>query len=126
MSELLERFRANGERNGLIVHVGDVPAIDGAVVSTAAYGLADPGSVVLAASPDEPRGRSILPEIHVAVLDEARILPDLPALLREVRGALPSSLVIVSGPSRTADIEMTLAIGVHGPREQHVVVRPTA
>lgn len=126
MSELVERFRANGERNGLIVHVGDVPAIEGAVVSTALYGLADPGSVVLAASPDEPRGRSILPEIHVAVLDEGRILPDLPALLREVRGALPSSLVIVSGPSRTADIEMTLAIGVHGPREQHVVVRPTA
>ena len=126
MGELVDRFRANCEHNGLVVHVGDVPQIEGAVVSTAAYGLADPGSVVLAASPDEPRGRSILPEIHVAVLDEERFLADLPALLRAVHGELPSSLVIVSGPSRTADIEMTLAIGVHGPREQHVVVRPTA
>lgn len=125
MSGLVDRFRAACERNGLVVHVGDVPAIDGAVVSRARYGLADPGSVVLAASPEEPRGRSILPEIHVAVLDEADILPDLAALLRAVRGALPSSLVIVSGPSRTADIEMTLAVGVHGPREQHVVVRPS-
>lgn len=126
MSELLDRFRANCERNGLVVHVGAVPALEGAEVSRALYGLADPGSVVLAASPEEPRSRSLLPEIHVAVLDEALILPDLPALLRAVHGALPSSLAIVSGPSRTADIEMTLAIGVHGPREQHVVVLPTA
>ncbi len=77
-------------------------------------------------SPRRPTSRAparSCPTIHIAVLDEDRILPDLAALLRAVRGALPSSLAIISGPSRTADIEMTLAIGVHGPREQHVVVR---
>jgi L-lactate dehydrogenase complex protein LldG len=123
MSDLVERFAANCERNGMVVHRGEVPSLPGSEVSTALFGLADPGSVVVAASPDEPRARSLLPDIHIAVVDEDRILADLPALLRAVRGSLPSSLAIISGPSRSADIEMILAVGVHGPKEQHVVVR---
>lgn len=123
MSALVDAYLANCERNGLVVHVDRFPAIEGAVVSEASWGLVDPGSVVVCASPDEPRARSLLPDVHIAVLDEDRILPDLAALLTAVRGALPSSLAIISGPSRTGDIEMVLVNGVHGPREQHVVVR---
>jgi L-lactate dehydrogenase complex protein LldG len=121
--DLIELFAANCARNGMTVHRGEPPAIPGASVSRARYGLADPGSVVVFAGPEEPRARSLLPDVHVAVVEPDDILPDLPALLRAVRGELPSSLAIISGPSRSADIEMTLAIGVHGPCEQHVVIR---
>ena len=122
MSGIVERFCENAERNGLIVHRGSAPPLDGAVCSEALYGLADPGSVVLAASPSEPRARSILPAVHVARVSEDRILAGLAELLEAVREDLPSALVIVSGPSRSADIEQMLATGVHGPREQHVLV----
>ena len=122
MSALVDQFLENAVRNGLVVHRGEAPAIDGAVCSEALYALADPGSVVLAASPSEPRARSILPAIHIACVSEDRILAGLPDLLEAIRDELPSGLVIVSGPSRSADIEQMLATGVHGPREQHVVV----
>lgn len=119
---LVETFVHNCERNGIVVHRGRAPSLPGAETSRALYGLADPGSVVLAAEVDEPRARSLLPEIHVALVAADRILPDLEALLEALDGRLPSSLAIVTGPSRSADIEMILTAGVHGPREQHVVV----
>jgi L-lactate dehydrogenase complex protein LldG len=122
VSDLLETFVANCEQNGLIVHRGVVPEIGGAEISTALYGLADPGSVVIACSPEEPRARSLLPDVHIAVIREDQVLPDLAALLAAVRSRLPSSLAIVSGPSSTGDIEMTHAVGVHGPREQHIAL----
>lgn len=122
MSELIETFVSNAERNGLIVHRGEIPDIPSAGRSRAIFGLADPGSVVFAASPEEPRANSLLPDIHIGVLDESLVLPDLAALLAELDGQLPSSLAIVSGPSKSADIEQVLVLGVHGPREQHVAL----
>jgi L-lactate utilization protein LutC len=121
---LVERFVTNVKRNGFQVHYRVVPEIPGSTVSRALYALADPGSVVLAASPQEPRAHSLLPEVHVSVVPEDRVLADLDELLARVAGDLPSGLVIVSGPSRSADIEQILALGVHGPREEHVVIMP--
>jgi hypothetical protein len=91
--------------------------------SRALYGLADTGSVVLAASPDEPRGASLLPVVWMVELRVADLLPGLPELFAEVGTDLPSSLAIVTGPSRSADIEQILTLGVHGPGEVHVVLR---
>ena len=122
MSELVERFVANARAAGFHVHRGEQPEIAGAGVSTALYGLADTGSVVLAASPEEPRARSLLPEVHVSLLAEERILPGLEELFDAVGADLPSALAIVTGPSRSADIEQKLAVGVHGPGEVHVVL----
>jgi L-lactate dehydrogenase complex protein LldG len=79
---------------------------------------------VIEASPDEPRSRSLLPERHISLLREDRIVAGLEELFAALRGELPSSLAIVSGPSRSADIEQTLTIGVHGPGEVHVVLVP--
>jgi L-lactate utilization protein LutC len=59
----------------------------------------------------------------VTILEADRILPGLPELFRELGGELPSALAIVTGPSRTADIEQKLVIGVHGPGEVHIVIR---
>ena len=119
---LVDDFAANAAAIGFHVHRAEAPAIEGAGVSTALYGLADTGSVVLASSPDEPRARSLLPDVHVTLLREDRILPGLDELFAVLGDDLPSALAIVTGPSRSADIEQKLAVGVHGPREVHVVL----
>ncbi len=121
---LVDDFAANAAAIGFHVHRREAPAIDGAGVSTALYGLADTGSVVLASAADEPRGRSLLPEVHVTLLHEDRILPGLAELFAALGDELPSALAIVTGPSRSADIEQKLVVGVHGPGEVHVVLLP--
>jgi len=85
-------------------------------VTKAWAGLADTGSVLEA--DDELLG-SLLPEIHITVLRSSAILPSLPEAMPLASG---KNAVFITGPSRTADIEMTLTIGVHGPKEIHVFV----
>ena len=122
MADLVETFVRNAEAAGYVVHRGEGPDIEGAEVSEASYGLADAGSVVLMASPEEPRARSLLPNVHISLLREDRILAGLEELFAVLGGELPSSLAIVTGPSRSADIEQSLTVGVHGPGEEHVVL----
>jgi L-lactate dehydrogenase complex protein LldG len=122
VSDLAETFARNAETAGFTVHRNDIPQIEGAEVSEASWGLADTGSVVLAASAAEPRARSLLPDVHVSVLREDRILPGLEQLFETLDNDLPSALAVVSGPSRSADIEQRLVVGVHGPGEVHVVL----
>jgi L-lactate dehydrogenase complex protein LldG len=124
--ELAEEFVRNARSAGFQVHRGEAPVLEGAETSEAAYGLADTGSVVLLASPEEPRARSLLPEVHVSLLREDRILPGLEELFAALGPDLPSGVAIVTGPSRSADIEQRLAVGVHGPREVHVVLLPAS
>jgi L-lactate utilization protein LutC len=121
---LADDFARNAKQAGFTVHRGEAPVIEGAGVSRAVYGLAGTGSVVLAASPEEPRAASLLPDVHVTLLAEDRVLPGLEELFEALGGELPSALAIVTGPSRSADIEQTLAVGVHGPGEVHVVLLP--
>ena len=121
---LVEQFVHEAERAGFAVHREEFPAPEGAEVSEALHGLADTGSVVLAASPDESRARSLLPDVHVTRLREDRILPSLADLFAAVGGDLPSALAIVSGPSKSGDIEQQMTVGVHGPGEVHVVLLP--
>jgi L-lactate dehydrogenase complex protein LldG len=88
--------------------------------------IADAGAIVLASGPGRGRLASLLPPVHVAIASAARIWPSLPALLEDApdlvgRGA---NTVVIAGPSRTADIEMTLTHGVHGPKHLHVIVMP--
>jgi L-lactate dehydrogenase complex protein LldG len=129
MSGLVEAFARAAAATGAHVHRDVDPAEivagrseEEVGVSRAVYGLADTGSVVLAAGPDEPRARSLLPPVHVTLLDANRILPGLPELFAALDVELPSALAIVTGPSRSADIEQRLVIGVHGPGEVHIVV----
>lgn len=90
--------------------------------------LAATGSLVLLSGPGRPRAASLLPPVHVAVLSAGRIVPDLESWwaaqaadgLAGVRQS--SSVVVITGPSRTADIAMQLVMGMHGPREVHVVL----
>lgn len=79
--------------------------------------VAETGSLVLSAGPGRPRGVSLLPRLHVALLRESQLVPRLglafPHHQHEQR--LPSAVHFITGPSRTSDIENDLSIGVHGP-----------
>jgi L-lactate dehydrogenase complex protein LldG len=87
-------------------------------------GLAESGSLVLEAGPGRPRMASVIPLVHVAILDSRLISPSLSHWVVDNPAAATrsSNLVFVTGPSRTADIEQVLNLGVHGPRHLHVVV----
>jgi L-lactate dehydrogenase complex protein LldF len=89
-------------------------------VTKALCGLADTGSILETDGDGSPLHASLLPEIHVAVLNIIDILPSLPDAMHLVKDK--HAAVFITGPSRTADIEMTLTIGVHGPKEIHVFV----
>ena len=89
-------------------------------VTNAICGLADTGSVLIVDGEGSPLKGSLLPEIHIAVLKASNILPSLPDAMNLVKDK--NAAVFITGPSRTADIEMTLTIGVHGPKEIHVFV----
>ena len=90
--------------------------------------LAETGTLVLACGPQAHASTHLLPETHIALLPASRIvhgMEDAFALLRDERGGdgmLPRTLNMVSGPSRTADIEMTLVLGAHGPYRVHIVL----
>ena len=90
--------------------------------------LAATGSLLLASGPGKPRGASLLPEVHIAVVAADQIVPDLETWLAAQRAAGLESLrrlnnvVMISGPSRTADIAMETVMGVHGPGVVQIVL----
>ena len=90
-------------------------------ISEMRWGLADTGTVAQDASAVEERLVSTLPPLHVAWLPTGALLPDLPALLERIDPAHMAYVTLITGPSRTADIERVLTIGVHGP-ERLVIV----
>jgi L-lactate utilization protein LutC len=93
-------------------------------ITSADYALADTGSLVMIASPDDARLISLLPPVHIAVFPADRILTGLDELYTLIPRPADrtSSMVFITGPSRTADIEQILVRGVHGPGEIHVVI----
>lgn len=84
--------------------------------------VAETGSLVVRTSRDEPRSLSLLPPVHIAVADKSQLIPDLFDLFPHVEAGLPSCLTLITGPSKTGDIELRLVTGVHGPGEVHVVL----
>ena len=93
-------------------------------ICSADFGVAETGTLALLAAPGQGRAVSLLPPVHVAVLEGRDVVLELAALFEKVEalGSLPSALTFVTGPSRTGDIEQTLTVGVHGPGELHLVV----
>jgi L-lactate dehydrogenase complex protein LldG len=87
--------------------------------------IAETGTLVLLSGPATPTGTMLLPDTHIAVVSAARIVSGMEeafALIREERGALPRAVNMVSGPSRTGDIEQTIVLGAHGPYRVHILV----
>lgn len=92
-------------------------AVVDAGITSADAAIALSGTLVLACDPRRPRSTSLLPPLHIAVLSAHRIVPTLSHLFRDGSRSLPSALTFITGPSRTADIELTPVMGAHGPTE---------
>jgi L-lactate dehydrogenase complex protein LldG len=93
-------------------------------ITSADYALSDTGTLVMIASPAEARLVSLLPLMHVAIVPRERILTGLDELFTILPRPADqtSSMVLITGPSRTADIEQILVRGVHGPGQISVIV----
>ncbi len=112
---LLEHLAGAGIRHQLYPDPEITAGLTGADGATA-----ETGTLLLTDAPGRPITASLLPEVHIAVLPASVIYGAMPEAL-QIPGIRQSTLgALISGPSRTADIEMTLTIGVHGPREVHV------
>lgn len=92
--------------------------------TTTLGGIAETGTLVLWPNSEEPRLLSLLPPLHIALVRASTIADNLAGLIRTQGWAenMPTNAVLISGPSKTADIEQTLAYGVHGPKELIVLV----
>jgi L-lactate dehydrogenase complex protein LldG len=86
--------------------------------------IAETGTLVLATRPDQPRAASLLPPVHVAVAHRGQIVADLFDLFGSAE--VPACLSLITGPSKTGDIELQLVTGVHGPGEVHLVLVDSA
>lgn len=95
-------------------------------LTAAAAGLARTGSLAMFADRDQGRLPSLLPPVHYALLRVEQIYPDISAWLAAAGVAQQiannSNTLVITGPSRTADIAQTLTLGAHGPRELHIVL----
>jgi L-lactate dehydrogenase complex protein LldG len=98
-------------------------AIDAGITSTQG-GLADVGALILWPDSNEPRLMSLAPAVHIAVLEAASIHDSLAEAIARERWAqeMPTNALLISGPSKTADIELVLTFGVHGPKELIVLI----
>jgi L-lactate dehydrogenase complex protein LldG len=107
----IEARRPNGD---------DLVGVSGAFVA-----VAETGTLVMLSGPDTPASMHLLPETHIAVVAAERVVghyEDAFALARSEHGGLPRATNLVSGPSRTGDIEQTIVLGAHGPYRVHVIL----
>jgi L-lactate dehydrogenase complex protein LldG len=87
----------------------------------AVAGIAETGTLLLTGGAGQPLSASLLPEVHIALLHEKDLYTHLTEVITRAELKESSAAILISGPSRTADIEMTLTIGVHGPGVLHVI-----
>lgn len=93
-------------------------------VTSAFAAVAETGSIALVSGADTPATLNFLPENHLVVLYESQIVEHLEDVWSQVRADanLPRAVNLVTGPSRTGDIEQTIELGAHGPRRMHVML----
>jgi L-lactate dehydrogenase complex protein LldG len=111
----------------LEVAVGPTDGKDLAAVSHAFGAVAESGTLMLVSGPDNPTTLNFLPDTHIVVVDAKDVAGDYETLWRRLRetfgdGLMPRTVNLITGPSRSADIEQTLILGAHGPRRLHVVL----
>ncbi len=109
----------------LQIREGRAEATDLVSVQHAFAAVAETGTLMLPSAPERPTTINLLPDTAIAVLRASRIVgpyEDAWDLLRAELGGMPRNVMLVTGPSRSADIEQTLELGAHGPRRLHVVL----
>ncbi|MCD9185320.1 MAG: lactate utilization protein [Pyrinomonadaceae bacterium] len=91
-------------------------------ITSAQFGIAETGTLVIESDKEFNRLASLVPPIHICVLEAEKIHQTLGEVLQELEKDLSRSVTFITGQSRTSDIELTLALGVHGPAELHVIL----
>jgi L-lactate utilization protein LutC len=106
------------------IHSGRAREADLASVTGCFVAVAETGSVVLLSSPESPTTLNFLPDYHIAIVKSSQLvrhMEDVWTEFRQLPGGIPRTINLISGPSKTADVEQTLQVGAHGPRSFHVV-----
>lgn len=91
-------------------------------ISQVDWGLADTGTLVQDATSMDKRLAATLPDIHMALLASDSLYPDMASLIKELNPGQMGYISMITGPSRTADIERVLTIGVHGPKRLIIIL----
>jgi L-lactate dehydrogenase complex protein LldG len=114
---------------GLALAQGPAGSTDRASLVGAFAGIAETGTLLLYSAPETPSSLNFAPEMHIVLLKAARILASYEEAFDALKAArpggnvrLPRTVNLITGPSRTADVERTLTLGAHGPRFLHVIV----
>ena len=109
----------------LSVVSGRAKATDMVSLTSAAAAIAETGTLMTISGPDHPTTLNFLPDTHIVAVPVERVVPafeDGLACLRQASPLIPRTVNLITGPSRTADIEMTLLMGAHGPRRLHIIL----
>ena len=95
-------------------------------ISSVSFAVAETGTLALASAAGQERLASLAPPVHIAVVEADQILPDLFDLFERIAAEgnerMASNWALITGPSKTGDIELTLTTGVHGPGTWHVII----
>jgi L-lactate dehydrogenase complex protein LldG len=116
------------DRTGALeVRRGASDGTDLAAVSHALVAIAETGTLVLISGAENPTTLNFLPDVHIVVVDVRDVVSDFEAAMACLRqrfgvGLMPRAVNMITGPSRSADIEQTLILGAHGPRKLHVIL----
>lgn len=111
----------------LEVEEGIAEAADATSLTGAFAGIAETGTVMMASGPDAPITLNFLPENHIVVLRASQVTGTYEEAWQRLRaargrGVMPRAVNMITGPSRTGDIEQTILLGAHGPRRLHVLL----
>jgi len=105
-------------------HDGPAGIEESVAVSLAFAGIAESGSLAMYSGPNSPITHNFVPEFHLVAVFEDDICHSQEGVWQRVRasGAMPRALNLIAGPSRTGDVEQTIQLGAHGPRQVHVLL----
>jgi len=112
---------------GLAIEARPTTGQDRLGITGAYCGIAETGTLMMLSGSETPTATTLLPDTHIAVLRADRIVAGMEeafALITRERGNLPRAVNMISGPSRTGDIEQTIVLGAHGPFRVHILVLP--
>ncbi len=127
-SPLVQKVIAAVQSDAELLENAESPALFDcdAGITSAQWAIAETGTLVLESDQERHRLSSLVPPVHVAIIESRRIRQTLAEVLKALsekgQDSLSPTVTFITGPSRTSDIELTLAIGVHGPGELYVIV----